>query len=141
MLLNTSIFCKSSIKLTQIWQLTVIHPANWYYIKLSEIKQFSRENLFHVSSIWMQIRLSKKNYIKNKKTKNSRHGGMILIPALGRLRQEDHFKSETSLGYTAGLCPPKSKQQQQKNEQKQILVLFFPESDHKTWQAYPKVGQ
>lgn len=60
---------------------------------------------------------------------------MIVIPALGRLRQEDHFKSETSLGYTA--CPPKS---QQKNEQKQIL-LFSPKSDHKTWQAYPKVGQ
>lgn len=63
---------------------------------------------------------------------------MIVIPALGRLRQKDHFKSKTSLGYTARLCSPKSKQK--KNEQKQIL-LFFPESDHKTWQAYPKVGQ
>lgn len=41
---------------------------------------------------------------------------MIVIPALGRLRQEDHFKSETSLGYTARLCPPKSKQQQQQQK-------------------------
>lgn len=138
MLLSTSIFWKSSIKLTQIWQLTVIHPAIWYYIKLSEIKQFSTENFFRGSSIWMQIRLSKKIILKTKKTKNSRHGSMIVIPTLGRLRQEDHFKSETSLGYTARLCPPKSKQ---KNEQKQILLLFFPESDHKTRQAYPKVGQ